>query len=55
MTVTLRTNPWADAYNAFAAGEYRHVSLSLLDENMAKGGTRRGTDPCSCGLSKICV
>ena len=30
MTVTSWTNPWADAYNVSAAGEYRQVSLSEL-------------------------
>ena len=37
MTVTSQTNPWADAYNVSAAGEYRQVSSGLLDGKMAEG------------------
>ena len=37
MMVTSWTNPWADAYNVFAVGEYRQVSLSELPYLMAEG------------------
>lgn len=37
MTVTLFTNFWAVTYHISTAGKYRHVSLFLLDGNMAEG------------------